>query len=93
MIRYAMIPPGAYAIWVIFATASRGAVVALIASFLFVVFRAPARQRVVALAVGFDNGCRDSRFAPRQRRESGSRRWSEVNTKRPKNQGRCAAIC
>jgi O-antigen ligase len=51
VIRYSMIVPAAYALWVVFGTASRGAMIALAASFLFVLFRGSARQRVVALAV------------------------------------------
>jgi O-antigen ligase len=52
VIRYSMIVPAAYALWVIFGTASRGAIIALAVSFLFVLFRGSARQRVAALAVG-----------------------------------------
>jgi O-antigen ligase len=52
VIRYSMIVPAAYAIWIIFGTASRGAVIALAASLLFVLLRGSARQRVAALAVG-----------------------------------------
>jgi O-antigen ligase len=51
VIRYSMIVPAAYAVSVIFGTASRGAMIALAASFLFVLFRGSARQRVAALAV------------------------------------------
>ena len=51
VIRFAMIPPAAYALWMIFGTASRGAVVALAVSFLFALFRAQGRQRVALLAV------------------------------------------
>jgi O-antigen ligase len=52
VIRYSMIVPATYALWVIFGTASRGAMIALAVSFLFVLFRGSARQRVAALAVG-----------------------------------------
>jgi O-antigen ligase len=52
VIRYSMIVPAAYAFWIIFGTASRGAVIALVASFLFVLVRGSAKQRVAALAVG-----------------------------------------
>jgi O-antigen ligase len=51
VIRYSMIVPAAYALWVIFGTASRGAMISLAASFLFVLFRGSGRQRVAALAV------------------------------------------
>ena len=50
-IRYSMILPAAYALWVIFGTAPRGALIGLGVSFLFVLFRASARQRVVALVI------------------------------------------
>lgn len=51
-IRFAMIPPAIYGVWLIFGTASRGGVVALAAAFLFVLLRARARHRIVALALG-----------------------------------------
>jgi putative inorganic carbon (HCO3(-)) transporter len=51
-IRCAVIAPAAYALWIIFGTASRGAVLALACAFLFAVFRAPGKQKIAALAVG-----------------------------------------
>lgn len=51
VIRYSMIVPAAYAFLVIFGTASRGGLIAVAASFLFVIFRGSARQRVAAIAV------------------------------------------
>jgi putative inorganic carbon (hco3(-)) transporter len=52
VIRFAMIPPAIYGLWLIFGTASRGAVIALAVSFLFVLFRAQAKQRMAMVAVG-----------------------------------------
>jgi putative inorganic carbon (HCO3(-)) transporter len=52
VIRIAMIPPAVYGLWIIFGTASRGAVIALAVSFVFVLFRAQARQRIAVIAVG-----------------------------------------
>jgi putative inorganic carbon (HCO3(-)) transporter len=52
VIRFAMIPPAAYGLWLIFGTASRGAVIALAVSFVFVLFRAQAKQRIALIAVG-----------------------------------------
>lgn len=52
VIRFAMIPPAAYGLWLIFGTASRGAVIALAVSFLFILFRAQAKQRMALMAVG-----------------------------------------
>jgi len=52
LIRYSMIVPALYAFWVILGTASRGAVIAMAVSFLFVLFRGSARQRMAALVVG-----------------------------------------
>jgi O-antigen ligase len=49
--RYAMILPAGYAFWVILGTASRGALIALAVSFLFVLWRASGKQRVAAVAV------------------------------------------
>jgi O-antigen ligase len=51
-LRLAMIAPIAYALKIILGTASRGALIALIVSFLFVLLRASGRQRVVAVAAG-----------------------------------------
>jgi O-antigen ligase len=50
-IRFAMLPPAAYALWMIFGTASRGAVLALAVSFAFALFRAQGRQRAALIAV------------------------------------------
>lgn len=51
VIRYSIIVPAAYGMVIIFGTASRGALVALAVSFVFVLFRASARQRIAALAI------------------------------------------
>jgi len=51
VIRYGLIGPAAYALWVILGTASRGALIALGVSFLFVLLWASARGRLVALVI------------------------------------------
>lgn len=51
-IRFLMVIPMAYGIWVIFATASRGGLISLFACFLFVLFRGSTRQRMAALIAG-----------------------------------------
>lgn len=49
LIRYSMIPAIGWALKIILGTASRGGLVAVIVSLLFVLFRAPAKQRLAAL--------------------------------------------
>jgi O-antigen ligase len=49
VVRYALLVPIVYGIWVITGTASRGALIALIVMFLFVLLRATATQRVMAV--------------------------------------------
>jgi O-antigen ligase len=48
----AMLPPIAYGVWVVLGTASRGCMLALVAMFLFTLFRSTPRQRAVTLAFG-----------------------------------------
>ncbi|HEX4278161.1 MAG TPA: O-antigen ligase family protein [Bryobacteraceae bacterium] len=50
-LRWSMIAPIVYALRVILGTASRGAVIALVTMFLFVLIRASAKQRVIALVL------------------------------------------
>jgi O-Antigen ligase len=52
VIRFLMVFPLAFGVWLTFATASRGALIAIFVSFLFVLFRGSARQRMAALAIG-----------------------------------------
>lgn len=47
-VRYAMLPPIAYGVWTILGTASRGALIALSAVFLFMLLRATFKQRMIA---------------------------------------------
>jgi O-antigen ligase len=49
VVRYALLLPIAYGIWVITGTASRGAIIALIAMFLFMLWRATPTQRILSL--------------------------------------------
>ncbi len=51
IIRFAMAPLMAYGVWAIVGTASRGAVIALGAIFLFVLAQAKLKQRIMALVV------------------------------------------
>jgi hypothetical protein len=51
-LRYAMWLPIGYGAWVILGTASRGAMMALFAVFLFVIFRGSARHRMAVLVAG-----------------------------------------
>jgi O-antigen ligase len=51
ILRYVSLLTIPYGLWVTLGTASRGALLALFASFLFVLFRASAAQRVAALAL------------------------------------------
>ena len=49
VIRYALLLPILYGIWVITSTASRGALIAMAIVFLFVLLRATAAQRILAV--------------------------------------------
>ena len=51
LIRYSIILPMGLALKIILGTASRGAVIALIVTFLFALFRASARQRMIAMVI------------------------------------------
>jgi O-antigen ligase len=50
VLRFLLLLPSAYAFKIILGTASRGAVVAMAVAFLFVLFRASAKHRIVAMA-------------------------------------------
>jgi hypothetical protein len=52
LIRMSMIVPAAAAFWIILGTASRGALIALGVSFLFVVLRGSAKMRMAAVVAG-----------------------------------------
>jgi hypothetical protein len=52
VIRYLMLPLIAYGLWTVLGTASRGALLALCAVFLFTLWRATPMQRVGALVLG-----------------------------------------
>ena len=51
LIRWSMIAPMGYGLLIVLRTESRGAVVALAVSFLYVLLRASAKQRIAALAI------------------------------------------
>ncbi len=51
LLRLLLIAPMAYALWIIFGTASRGALIALLVMFLFVLLRASGKRRVAALVL------------------------------------------